>query len=941
MKTLTLASLTFLIAMSMTRMVVKAQQLPDAQLHNAQDAGPAVTASSPSVIKIAVINDQQRKAFPIMQRTFNHVLGGGVRGFGMLAMYPDGGPGKVLIRRVTQKNRDEPYTPICLARVFDPKGNLLAVHELTEQSASDQSYIIDVPESEAGIYRVSMSGGRGGDQFFIGLPQTDTWGVRGEMALGITESTPQKPYVYAPRTVRKIIIEQFGRSQSPVTLIDEKGNTLAQTRNVKGRKLILLDNAPADALVQLDLSGSRNCAIALDGIPGLLCPTPQAARKLAGGIVTAAGFVHAGPNQARMRQWMTSKKASDFDPKIQFPKTVPAHLKESLRECLLFGKYGAISTLGNELQNQITDPADPYMGVTSDNAKPTPADELCWQNFLAGGVRSFSDASGLGALATTQTQLNVYYNNPAIINRAVLSAFYHMSTRQGDDLVREGTFESKSYPMTHVFFSYDGAMANPLVLLKDRLDPDTYELWKQGLMAVGDKIADYQAYESNQWMHMVLGHLHTYLATGEKRFLGYYERQMYAFMTGAFGTDAKYGQHPTGFYLEEYGPDGNYDSLNQFSIVAGYLAYRKLKEADLQLVQLIHDGIQKNLEFKKFYWLVNDDGGMPCPNVFNCRKTASIAHPSWPGDFMAGGVFPLGYTRWKLNEDPKKGPGWAAVFPHLANNDDWAMRLIQHMVPRGITAFKGNGGIAGAWTPHIIEAYCEQPEKPQTVTLPWQGPDNTWELPGHLAYKRGSLYGTVFYDITGRNPNRKLMGKYGGGPTVLWSKELGAIIMSVMNNNWNHAKTSDDLTRSCIFGTFQKSHTFITGTESPTLTWIKPNQHCQITSKLNKPRGKLTWQYEFLDDAVIISASLKSSMVTEAWINLPLATGESKLQARLISPQKLQITKGKATLNMTSLDGQPLKLTPPRKTTGKSVTCLQIPLSGNGQWAGVRVEYVN
>lgn len=915
--------------------------VPTAQLNDNTDAGPAVTATDTSVVTLNKFDAQQLKAFPVLQRTFNHALGGGVRGFGMLAEYSAKGPGKVLIGRMTKLGRSEPYTPICIAKVVAPNGDLLAITELTDQKDGEQTYVLTVPAAGAGIYRVSIMGGRGGDIYTIGLPQTDTWGVRGEMALGITDTTPAKPYLYAPRTVTNIILEQFGSNDKPIMLLDDHGKTLAKAaRNKQGRIVIDLDNAPADKVLQLDLSDKQGVAFIMDGIPALLCPTPQAARKLAGGTVEAADFLLAGPLQARVRKWMASRKPADFEPGVTMPTTVPDKIDDPMRECLMFGKYAPLSTIGNEFEHQILDPNDPYMGATKTVAiRPDGTPPINWQAFLHGGVRSFGNASGLAAIATTKTQLNVYYDNPAIINRAILSSFYHFASMQGDDLMREGTFKNGNYPLTHVFFSYDGAMANPLMLLKDKLDKDTYALWKQCLMAAGDKIADFQAYQSNQWQHMILGHLHTYLATGEKRFLGYFERQARAFLTGAYGRDAKFGQHPAGYYLEQYGPDGNYDHLNQYCVVSAYMEYRKLKEADPTLVKLYHDGIQKNLEFKQFYWLKQPDGGLACPNAFDCRTTSLLSHPSYPGDYLAQSMFPLAKTRWLMNDDPIDGSGFAKIMPHVVNNEDWAKRLIKDMVPRGTTSF-GLGGTSGSWTPHLMESFFEQPEKTKPVTLPCDGPDGQWELPGHIAFKRGKLFGTVFYTVDGRTSNESLQGKFGGGPTVLWSKDFGVVISSMMNTHKNKVEDENDLTNSCVFGKIQQTKSFYTGDEAPSFKWIEKDKVFQITSDLRKPRGTLTWQYELADDAIVISASLNSNLVSAAWINLPLYTEDQSLLAKLISPQMLQVTKDNHVMQFTSLDGQPLTLTNARPTTHKTVQCLQIPLSGDGRFAGVRVQQI-
>ncbi|MFG0249611.1 MAG: hypothetical protein ACF8OB_12050, partial [Phycisphaeraceae bacterium JB051] len=338
--------------------------VPPAQLNDMTDAGPAVTASDSHVVELDTLPAEQLKAFPIIQRTHNYALGGGVRGFGMLAQYDATGPGKVLIKRVTNESRSEPYTPICIAKVVSPQGNQLAVIELTEQKKKQQSYILTVPSAGAGIYRVSIMGGRNGDLFTIGLPQTDIWGVRGEMALGISDTTPVKPYLYTPRTVKTIILEQFGKTDKPITLSHAQGKVLATAaRNKQGRYMIDTD-APADAILQLDLSNRQGAAFIMDGVPALLCPTENAARTLAGGTVEADGFLVAGPLQARVRQWMATRQPKDFEVDVEHPTKVPAKIDDPMREVLMFGKYATLSTIGDQLAHQIIDKNDPYMGAT-------------------------------------------------------------------------------------------------------------------------------------------------------------------------------------------------------------------------------------------------------------------------------------------------------------------------------------------------------------------------------------------------------------------------------------------------------------------------------------------------------------------------------------------------------------------------------------------------
>ncbi|HEY3418040.1 MAG TPA: hypothetical protein VGM23_14270, partial [Armatimonadota bacterium] len=122
------------------------------------DAGAAgvatatVTGTAPSATVL--------KEFPVYQSARLQVLGGSVRGFGMLASYPAPGPRKVYFRRTTVVPASEPYHPICLLRVFDPAGHLVVCQEVTEQPTGTRETTLTLPKGAAGIWRVSFSGGR-------------------------------------------------------------------------------------------------------------------------------------------------------------------------------------------------------------------------------------------------------------------------------------------------------------------------------------------------------------------------------------------------------------------------------------------------------------------------------------------------------------------------------------------------------------------------------------------------------------------------------------------------------------------------------------------------------------------------------------------------------------------------------------------------------------
>ena len=91
-------------------------------------------------------------------------LGGNVRGFGVLAEYPDGGPREIRLVRDSKQFASPPgyaigWPNIALLRVFDPDGRLAAYADLGLQKKQVQEYVLKVPAGRGGVWRISVSNG--------------------------------------------------------------------------------------------------------------------------------------------------------------------------------------------------------------------------------------------------------------------------------------------------------------------------------------------------------------------------------------------------------------------------------------------------------------------------------------------------------------------------------------------------------------------------------------------------------------------------------------------------------------------------------------------------------------------------------------------------------------------------------------------------------------
>lgn len=868
------------------------------------------------------------RRFPVVQSTRIHVLGGNVRGFGMLAGFSEPGPREVYLRRTTRAVKGEPIHPITLVRVIDPEGNLVAWRELTDQPDGTTEVVLPVPRGGAGIWRVSFSGGRTGDEVAIGLPATQTWGVRGEMSLTVSDTTPKEAWLYVPRTSTHLVVRGFGKPEAAATFFDEADKQLGRPAwQARSRsQLLVVDDIKPKSLVKVNLSGYLGNALAFDGLPGLLCPDPDSARALRGGTVEADGVLCAGPLQARARRWAVAAAERGLEVKLDWPRRVPADLDDPILESLVWAKYGPLSSLDGGLASQVTDPSSPYLGASFRSEEALKKRDT-WEDFLHGGVLSPFASSALASAVVVPGRLNPAQGHPALTRRAALSAMFHLASLQGDDIIREKDLRTTTYPMTHAFFVFDGNLGRAFMLLEDRLDPEARAIWKQGLMAVADKLGDHIAYQSNQGAHAMMGHLHTYVATGQRRFLGYFERLMNGYLDCAWTVNSNFGQHPAGFYLENHGPDGNYDHLNTYCVATAYFEYRALPEADPELVQKLRRAIDRSLHFKSLFWLPQPDGEIASPTAINNRTGGVMGRPSYPGDYMTKAEFPLALRRWTMNPVPEEGAYPATIFPHLAHTHDWAMRLLQEMVPQRGHAFELHR-FMGSWAWEIYHSF-NRPTMVEPAPVPVEQVGRTWELPGLVATRQPWGYLMVFYDVAGSTT--RLNGRFGGGPTALWTKPTGSVVLSLQNKGKFTVKGPDDVTHSGIFGKDKDGTFFFSGRERCTMKWLDKGKTFEVRSHLKPIDGTLVWRYDVSEaDNLTVSVSLTSGKVNQAKVNLPVPMFDGSTVALKDGRLVYTIADHRATIRFDKAHKANLTDGLPTSWGDRTVRCLRIDLPTNG-----------
>ncbi len=864
-------------------------------------------------------------------------MGGGVSGCGMLARYPAPGPGLVTVERTTALGKDDVLPPITLLTVMDPDGRTVAWSDLTEQDVDQARVALPVPSGPAGIWRVSLQGGRNGDRIVFTIPPASAWGVRGEMALGQSAGTGRAGWLWVPPGTGEVLIEAIGGGS--VALSDADGEPLPGTAE-GSRRLWRWAGLPVTTAIHLAVSPEAK-AIAVDGLPGLICPDPVSAADLRGGTSEASGRIVMGPLQARARRWMVAAALGDLDPHLVFPAELPVNVPNPIAALQLYGAYGPLSNLRAACAAQILDPAAVAFGSLGGTTDGT----------LHGPALSLFDALGLATAIDSDTALNPAHGNQALINRATLLAFYHLSRLQGDDLIREGDIARNGYPITHAFFVYLGSLAGPYALLRPRLDAEAEAIWRDGLIAVGDRLADYRGYLTNQMWHVTLAHLTVYRATGEIRFRRWFERQARELLAHPAISTNRFGQHPAGWFLEDSGPDGNYDAISGTCLVEAWRDYGALPDADPAVLSMLHDAIAKNLAFTACHWLPQPDGTVVGPTAMMTRKVFSFAGQGWPGTKLAREAFPLAAAQWLLTPEPTTGIGVAGMMPHFVNRADWALRALAELVPFGDARWDRPGrGVPAAWTHEAVRAARLPVATP--AEIPCRTASGLWEVPGQVAWKQGSLYGLVFWGAPGAPPPASSC-RMGGAPSALWSASTGTFLLSQHNTHFedgspvgnNGVATADDLTHACVFGRLDQAWWW-SGREVATLAWTEPGQVFRITGRATTtPAASVSWTYGLAAGSLELSVEVALPGLEAPALSLPLLMLAPSAEVVAIAPGAARFNTVDGTIGI-AWDGMvEAEITTPlttgiAKIASAPVRCLRIALLRSGETWSQRVRFV-
>ena len=819
--------------------------------------------------------EQLAEHFPIMQQMRPVADMKYISGVGMVAYFEEGGPREVYVRRDShaQHNPDTTrYKQLCTARVIDPDGEVVCYYDFSDKDLEQDEVVFKVPEGKAGIYQISYKNGQNNvDDVTIGIPQSSAWGIRGEPTLSFTEKTDKEWYLYIPRTSKQVEVFTRGSQKGMIDIYDENGNAFAKDTAALLKNFVI-PVTKTDVVWKVVFSGTQDAAITfLKGVPQVLCKTEEMARFLKGLTQEAQGLLVSGGMQAQAREIAYSMKDNNFDVELDFPEEIPEDVTEYDIEALMYGIYSGLGTLKKALPTQCLDPESPYYGGTDSDGKQIEEFDT-WEDFDPPSRWSLTTAAAIASLASIPTKLNPAYQNQALIDRAVLNAFCHLTSMDNTFLIREGSGSTNQFwPNSHSFFIYP-SIATAYNLLKDKLDPETRTVFRRGLILLGDGLANAVNSQTNQWQESTMGHLEVYLATGEERFLEYYERNIVAMASDNVDrASGSYGQHPAGYFMEQHGPEGSYQELSMHKFVGGFCYYRNLPEADPEVLAIMEDAIDRAIVFESLFWLPQPDGALLSPNSMNTRSVMMMSNQGYPGFAMAATVNPLAAKVFEMLPVSPENLGSVVVMPQGAlNKPEVAKELIrQGLAGKDDRWPERSGSFGGGFIPMVYNAYRQEDRVEPAGVAPVYETNKTWDLEGMPSFKRGRMYGMSFYNSNGissasypaaRNPL----------PAVIWTEKLGSVVLSCNNKNLDQSERPQMGYSGLIIQKADGSY-YKTTTDNSSLRWIEEGTKYEMDCPIPAISGNMKVRGEIANDRWKMSVYVSAGeAVKNAYVSLPI-----------------------------------------------------------------------
>ena len=794
----------------------------------------------------------------------------GVTGFGMVARFT-GAPGDIYVSRTTTKPKYEhtygnPADPVTFARVIDPDGNAVARVDLNYIESGKMSKVISIPEGKAGIWQVQIVNGRKDDIVEIGLKNPVSWGVRGEPSFKFTETTPNELYFWVPKKFKQAC---FGATAnfSVKDAVDNLVLSSTSASRTYAKYEVVATTLKTETAYKLVFAEGSNATLAVQGVPKVLSPTKEMAEDLKGNYVyTESGFQMHGPLQARAREAaerLYRKRQGDFSVSINKPDELP-EIQNLLGESYLMSAPG-IAAVENTLMMQCLDIENPYFGAMAGLDKvsgKTAYQTDTWEvDFYTMHFNGFELCSAIELNA----QLNYYYGNQALIDRAtlyLLSAVYmcnDLMTMDDTKCVTAGNH----YAYTHANFYLEYINAY-FYHLKDFIDQEYRTIIQEGIEIMTDKMMNFRGNgPSNQYTHSVSSAMYAYLSTGEERYHTYFKRGIrivYGVNEGWLGI----GQAPAGYCIEQNGCDGQYNQMNVSFMSRFHAEYCSHPWADAETVEIIKNAIDKSLKFESLFSGHRVDGLTTAKaRHFTSRTDTDVSNRG--GHFGFSYLideYPLAKALWDYDTTTAKNYG--TIYPWFINSEEHANSIINQVWKDYGHYFDGSTRKAGYLGMYDI---FDGRELAEASVLPVYQKDTINEVPGVIGVNHKGLYLASFYNSTLKNGTVGKMCYY-GGPSLISSENTAGVVSSMRHKD---VKSPDGVVSSCIYGTNPDGSFYVSGKEVLELEWIEDGKKF-VTKGIGVGNSRtIAWTYELTDEGIVMTPSIGTiSEGQEFWVNIPL-----------------------------------------------------------------------
>lgn len=830
--------------------------------------------------RLVSANDNIKDRFPLLQKANGVHNARGFSGFSVLARF-DSAPSEIYVARTaTSKTLSTPWDPMTIVRVSDPDGNLIAYYDFSDMEVGDRrEAIIMLPQGgKSGIYTVSFMNAAHKDILEIGLPDTKYWGVRGDMGFNFSETTPNPGYVYAQKTAKFAYIGMSLAQQVSLATLD--GTVIAGSSPVNrptSKHDLYYEGIAPDTVFQLNTPENYAGGIIIDGITGLICPTPEAAENLKGGWVEESGIVTQGPLQARARaEALRLYETKELDVKpIGKPDEIPDVIYNPKAEAQLFGAYGVISKIQSVCERQSLNPDSPHFG----SCWPL-ADDKSYQS-LNGHVSS-DNLFPVGAIAVAlPLQLNYFYGSEALTTRVALSLLSVVTGLSESGIIRSSYNMYDSYDPSLQGMFINDYFVETYMIIKNYLDPQTRDIIEEGIRLTCDKNGDNMGHgPTNQGLFTPINNARMWGHTGVSYYHEAFKRQLDAICETTWPS---FGYNETGYFVESGGMDASYAYMNLEEFSTMYLEYKKTPY-DEETMALLKETLEDSLEFESFWCTPQAvTGEVWGPNSYTSRTNTIFGNGGQIYYEKIWHEFPVAALRHKV-PNPVVDENFHRGYPHQINTDEQAMQQIRHYWDEYDKYFKlsDNRGGCYIWTWDSYEAFNADEYCEPAANLPCEEEGTKiWDdRYGFIAFKHKGIYSYCLYEVNCEQETTNNYCFLGGGPLVVWSENLGNTLVSRKNLNYNNISGENDIIGSSVFGRIGNQF-FFSGkegnrglqwkaTQPNTLTWLEEGKKFEIKGTVPKSEKTVSWIYDLTDTGVDLTVSISPYLAGEEfWINLP------------------------------------------------------------------------